>query len=114
MYLIVFLLGAGIGCLLNLAIDRLLASLNLIRVNSYKETTQREIKRWELLPVLSYLFQQGRFRQDNVSMPLRALVVEVVTGAAFAFTYVKYGFTPQWGVLVFYFALFLIIAVIDV
>ena len=114
MHLIIFLLGAGIGCSLNLAIDRLLASMTLVSVNSYEETSERGIKPWEMLPVLSYIFRQGRFRQNNAGIPLRAFLVEVVTAIAFVFTYVKYGFTPQWGIIVFYFALFLIIAVIDV
>jgi len=113
LYVIVFLLGAVAGCFLNLAIDRLLAAMSLVNVDSYEETSQRGLMPWELLPVISYLFQQGRFRQDNVDIPFRALVVEIVTGSAFVFTYVKYGVTPQWGVLVFYFALFLTIAVID-
>ena len=114
MHLIVFLLGAGIGCCLNLAIDRLSATMALVRIDSYGETSERSIKPWQLLPVLGYLFQLGRSRRNNAGIPLRALVVELVTGAAFVFTYVIYGFTPQWGVLVFYFALFLTIAVIDV
>ena len=114
MYLIVFLVGAGIGCLLNLGIERLLASTSLVRVDSYREISGRGIKPWGLLPVLSCLLQQGRFRQNNTGIPVRALVVEVITGIAFVFTYVRFGFTPQWGVLVFYFALFLTITVIDV
>ncbi len=114
MHLIIFFLGAGIGCSLNLAIDRLLSSVSLLPVNSGEATSERGIKPWEMLPVLSYLFRQGHFRQDSAGIPLRALLVEVVTGVAFVFTYDKYGFTPQWGIIVFYFALFLTITVIDV
>jgi len=113
LYVIVFLVGAGVGCCLNLAIERLLATTILVGADSRREAPGCGIKPIERLPLIGYLFQQIGNTQDANRVPLRALVVEVVTGAAFLFTFTRYGFTPQWGVFVFYFALFLVIAVID-
>jgi len=113
LYIVVFLVGAGVGCCLNLAIEQLLATTTLVRTGSHREAAARRTKLVERLPLIGYLFQQTGYPQNATGLPLRALVVEMVTGAAFLFTFTRYGFTPQWGVLVFYFALFLIIAVID-
>ena len=113
LYVIVFLVGAGVGCCLNLAIERLLATTTLVSADSSREASGRGTKLVEKLPLIGYFLQQIGYPRNATGLPLRTLVVEMVTGAAFLFTFTRYGFTAQWGVLVFYFALFLIIAVID-
>ncbi len=113
MYVIVFLLGASVGRFLNIAIDRLPGSSFLTPAYSRNQDSGQRLKAQELVPILGHLLWQRRCRDYSPQILLRVLLVEVISGAAFLLLYLKYGPTPQWGILVFYFSLFLTIAVID-
>lgn len=111
--IIVFLIGASVGSFLNVIIDRLPAGRSIIRPPSHCDACGRRLKPFELIPILSYLILRGRCRYCGAKIPLRVLLVEGATGTSFLLLYLKYGLTLSWGILSFYFSLFLTIAVID-
>lgn len=114
MYVIIaFVVGACIGSLLNMVIDRLPLGRLAIRLASNDEARAQCISASDLPPILSPPIPQGGSRYCRARIAPRGILVQMVTGGACLLTYLKYGFTPQWGVLVFYFSLFLTVAVID-
>lgn len=112
--LIAFSLGACVGSFLNVVADRLPEGGSLIRPPSHCPSCGHRLSPAELIPLLSYLWLRGRCHRCGARIPIRVLLVESATAAAFLLLYLKSGFTLQWGILAFYFSLFLTIAVIDV
>ena len=89
------MVGLVTGSFLNVVIDRLPAGKSLLRPSSHCPACGRKLSPLELIPVLSYLALGGRCRACGASIPVRILVVEVVTGLLFAFLYWMYGATLQ-------------------
>ncbi|RLC71904.1 MAG: prepilin peptidase, partial [Chloroflexi bacterium] len=112
--LIAFSLGACVGSFLNVVADRLPEGESIIRPPSHCPSCGHRLSPAELIPLLSYLWLRGRCHRCGARIPIRVLLVESATAAAFLLLYLKSGFTLQWGILAFYFSLFLTIAVIDV
>ncbi|MDP3139247.1 MAG: A24 family peptidase [Burkholderiaceae bacterium] len=67
---------------------------NLIRPASRCPKCGHAIRWHENIPVLSYLFLRGRCSACDASIGLRYPLVELATGALFAFTAWRWGWTP--------------------
>lgn len=113
MSVIAFILGAVIGKFVNLVIDHLPVGKAIIPARANGDNAGQRLKPWDMIPILGHLLWQKRSGGYSAGRLSRVLLVEVISGAAFLLIYLKYGLTPQWGVLVFYFSLFLTVAVID-
>jgi leader peptidase (prepilin peptidase)/N-methyltransferase len=107
------LLGAAIGSFLNVCIDRLPAGKSLISPPSYCDVCQRRLSPLDMVPIVSYLVLRGRCRYCQAPIPRRVLWVELISTALITFLYWQYGMTAQLAVNIYYFCLFLTIAVID-
>lgn len=88
-----FLAGLLIGSFLNVCIYRLPRDLSVVRPRSHCPGCEKQIAWYDNIPVLSYLLLRGRCRHCGERIPLRYLVVELVTAAAFAVCVAKLGFT---------------------
>ena len=105
--------GIAIGSFLNVCIDRLPEKQSLLRPASHCPACQRRLALKDLIPVFSYLWLRGRCRYCRAPIPQRVLWVELGTGLMFAFLWWWYGFTPELGIMSFYFCLLAAILVID-
>jgi len=52
-----------------------------------------QLKPLDLVPVLSYIFLRGKCRYCKEKVSLRYPLIELLTGAAFAFSYFRFGLT---------------------
>ncbi len=89
LWLLIFLaslLGLIIGSFLNVVIYRLPKGQSVVRPGSHCTVCGHELKPWELVPVLSYIFLKGRCAQCGQSISLRYLVVELLTALLFGLT----------------------------
>ena len=111
MYPFSFVLGVFVGRALNLLIDGLLKGRSAEAVQEHEPA--RKIAWWQLLPLAGPLLSRRRGQASGAGAWRRALAVEMFCGTVFLLAYLKYGFSPQWGVLLFYLSFFLVIAVID-
>ncbi|MDR7074952.1 prepilin peptidase [Fictibacillus barbaricus] len=59
------------------------------------DTCERQLKGYELIPVLSYLAFGGKCRTCRKKITFLYPAVELLTGALFAFSYIKYGFSAE-------------------
>ena len=107
------LLGAAVGSFLNVCIDRLPAGKSLVYPSSYCDACQRRLSASDLVPLFSFLWLRRRCRYCDALLPWRVFIVEAAAAALFPLLYWHYGLTPEFGVTVFYFCVFLVLLVID-
>jgi len=87
-----FVLGAIIGSFLNVVIVRLPdPELSIVGPRSYCPQCSTPLPWYENIPILSYVFLLGRCSSCKCSIPLRYLVVEILTGLLSLALFVKYG-----------------------
>jgi leader peptidase (prepilin peptidase)/N-methyltransferase len=111
--LIFILFGLVVGSFLNVVIDRLPAGKSLAYPPSHCPSCNKRLGVKDLVPVLSYSLLKGRCRYCGERIPVRVLLVEAVTGAAFGSLFAYFGLSPEMAIASFYFCLLLVIAVID-
>jgi leader peptidase (prepilin peptidase) / N-methyltransferase len=80
---LLFMAGALVGAMINCCADRLPYEKSLLWPASRCTSCLRRIRWYEQIPLLSYCFLRGRCRSCGVSLPLRYLLVELFTAAAF-------------------------------
>jgi leader peptidase (prepilin peptidase)/N-methyltransferase len=112
-YLLAFVFGAVIGSFLNVVIDRLPSGQSLIKPQSHCSVCQTKLKVKDLIPVISYLWLRGKCRYCRTHIPLRVLMVELVTGLLFVVLFWKYNLSPALSVVALYTCAFVAITVID-
>lgn len=96
-----FLAGLLIGSFLNVCVFRLPRDLSVVRPRSYCPGCEKQIAWFDNIPVVSYLVLGGRCRHCKAGIPLRYLVVELATGAAFALCVAILGLSPaalKWSI----------------
>lgn len=85
-----FLFGITIGSFLNVCILRLPKGESLIVNNSHCMTCGTEIKRYDLIPVFSWLILRGKCRACGAKISPRYMIVELMTGLLFVGTFLRY------------------------
>lgn len=91
-YIMVFLFGITIGSFLNVCILRLPRGESLIKRNSHCMTCGAEIKRYDLIPLFSWLILGGKCRACKAPISPRYPLVEGLTGVLFTLMFMKYDF----------------------
>lgn len=107
------LAGVSIGSFLNVCIDRLPGRRSLLSPPSRCDACGKRLAPLEMVPVLSYIFLRGRCRSCGASIPVRVLIVEVLTGIIFLAAFLRFGLTPAFSITVFWSCVFLVIIYID-
>lgn len=97
-YLIVFLIGLVFGSFLNVLIHRLPLSISLFKpLGSACPHCSYEIKWFENIPVLSYLFLKGKCSNCSASISKTYPLVEIITAIVTLVIYLN--FIPNWEML---------------
>lgn len=91
-YVFVFLFGITIGSFLNVCIYRLPKGESLITNNSHCMTCGTQIKRYDLIPVFSWLILRGRCRACGAKITPRYMIVELMTGLVFLGVFMRWNF----------------------
>jgi leader peptidase (prepilin peptidase)/N-methyltransferase len=89
-YIFVFLCGATIGSFLNVCILRLPRGESLVKRNSHCMTCGAEIKRYDLIPIVSWLILGGKCRNCKAPISPRYMLVELLTAVLFVAVYVSH------------------------
>ena len=95
-YVFVFLFGVTIGSFLNVCILRIPKGESLITNNSHCMSCNTEIKRYDLIPIISWCLLRGKCRACGAKISPRYTIVEAMTGIMFVicfavFPYDTYG-----------------------
>lgn len=91
-YVFVFLFGITIGSFLNVCILRLPKGESLVKRNSHCMTCGTEIKRYDLIPVFSWLILRGKCRACGAKISPRYMLIESLTGVVFLAIAARYPF----------------------
>lgn len=84
-YLFAFLFGAAVGSFLNVCIYRLPKEESLIKRNSHCMTCGTEIKRRDLIPIVSWCWLRGKCRACGAPISPRYTVVEALNALLWVF-----------------------------
>jgi leader peptidase (prepilin peptidase) / N-methyltransferase len=89
--ILVVLFGLAWGSFLNVVIYRLPLGLNLAHPPSACPVCSARIRPWDNIPVVSFLVLRGRCRRCGHSIPVRYVLVEILTPALLAVLLLEYG-----------------------
>lgn len=91
----IFIFGLIIGSFLNVVIYRVPLGQSIAYPPSHCPQCQQQLAWYQLIPVVSYLWQAGKCRQCGAPIALRYVLIELVTGFCFLGLYLYYGLTYQ-------------------
>jgi len=112
--LFVILFGLIIGSFLNVVIYRFPRGESIAFPPSHCPQCDHQIKPWENIPVISYLFLGGKCSSCKTKIASRYPLVESLTALVFWVTYLKFGLTGDLPVFALFGALLVAIAFIDI
>lgn len=110
----VFVFGAVIGSFLNVVIYRLHTGRS-VNGRSHCMSCGESLQWYELVPIVSYFFLRGTCRTCDSNIPIRYLLVELLTACSFVFVYTHFdGFTREAVLTLILASVLIVIAVYDV
>jgi len=83
-------LGACLGSFANVCIYRLPKTKQIISGRSFCPKCKKKINWYDNLPIISFLFLSGKCRKCKKVIPLRYLIVELITGISFLLIYLNF------------------------
>ncbi|EJO5347884.1 prepilin peptidase [Clostridium botulinum] len=113
MSILVLILGLIIGSFLNVCIYRIPKGESIVYPPSYCDKCRINIKIYDLIPVLSYIFLKGECRCCKSKISLRYPLVELVTASLFLSIYNMFGFNFTFIKYSMFVSFIIIIALID-
>ena len=113
MLIIISLYGLLIGSFLNVCIYRIPKGESIAFPPSHCPSCQTNLKWYNLIPVLSYVFQRGQCGECKAEISLQYPLVELLNMALYILTYIKYGITLEFFFYAILFSLLIVIAIID-
>jgi len=93
MIVIYFILGLLLGSFYNVCIYRHPEGKSVVTPRSSCGACDHVLGVLDMIPVLSYVFSRGKCRHCGTSYSARYALVELLTGALFALTYLVFGYT---------------------
>ncbi|MFA5659025.1 MAG: prepilin peptidase [Oscillospiraceae bacterium] len=93
LYLFVFAFGIIIGSFLNVCIYRLPKEESLITGASHCMACGKKIKKYDLIPVFSYIILKGKCRGCGEKISIRYPIVELINGLLWLLVFFTYDFS---------------------
>lgn len=113
MYILIFLYGIVIGSFLNVVIVRVPRKESIVKVRSHCENCGYQLKWFDLIPIFSYLVLGGKCRKCKTKISAQHLVLEVLNGILYVFTFFIAGFSIHTVLLCLLFSALLALSLID-
>jgi hypothetical protein len=106
----IFIIGTLFGSFFSLATYRLPRKQDIVSTRSYCPNCKHNLNFFDLIPVLSYLFSNGKCRYCSEHISARYILMEMINGIVFVLVYALFGFTIiSLVIITIYIALFLLI-----
>ena len=86
-----FILGTLFGSFILVFSTRALKGEDYIKSRSYCESCHQNLKWYNLIPLISYIFQKGKCSNCKAKIPFITFLIELITGLLFAYMFYLYG-----------------------
>jgi leader peptidase (prepilin peptidase) / N-methyltransferase len=106
-------LGLLVGSFLNVCIHRLPIRESLLWGRSHCPACARQIRAWENVPVLSWLWLRGRCAGCRAPIPIKYPLVEIATALVFALSAWLFGPSPLLAIRLIFSAAMIVLFMID-
>ena len=114
LYLIIFfILGTYFGSFFTVIGLRLPKNENFTTSHSHCDSCMHELKLYDMVPILSFLFQRVKCRYKKKKIDPLSTFVEFFTGLLFAVSYYSFGFTWEFAIGLGIVSLLMIVLVSD-
>lgn len=90
---VTFIFGLALGSFLNVCIYRLPHGRSVVHPRSACPSCGAQIRAYDNIPVLSWLWLRGRCRDCRAAISSRYMLVELSAALLFVFCFVRFGFT---------------------
>jgi len=84
---ILFIFGLFVGSFVNVVIDRIGKGETFVKGRSHCEFCKRDLKWFDLIPLLSFVFLKGKCRYCGKKLSYQYPLMEIVTGILFLFSF---------------------------
>lgn len=113
MGVLIFILGSIIGSFLNVCIYRIPKEESIAYPPSHCMNCENELKWYDLVPIVSYIFLKGRCRYCREKVSIRYPIIELTTGLLFLALYINYGLSFYLVKYAVFVCLIIVIGMID-
>ena len=108
-----FIIGTIFGSFYNVVGYRLPKGESIIYPSSHCTNCNHKLTFFELIPVLSYVFQKGKCKHCHKKISLFYPIFEFLTGILFVLSYLSYGLKPELIIVLTFISMIIIIVVSD-
>lgn len=112
-YIFVFIIGAMFGSFLNVCIYRLPRGESIVALPSHCPGCGERLKAWNLIPIISYLWQKGSCSYCKGKISLRYAGVEILTAILYTALFHKYGAGMEFLAMTMLTAILIVVFFID-
>lgn len=112
--LIFFIFGLVFGSFFNVCIYRIPREENIAYPPSHCAKCGRELKAYELIPVLSWVILKGRCKSCNEKISIIYPLIELITAFMFLIMYLNFGLTINTFKYIVLFSILIIASTIDI
>jgi leader peptidase (prepilin peptidase)/N-methyltransferase len=113
MYILTFIFGSVIGSFLNVCIYRIPRDESIVYPSSHCPKCNTPLKWYNLIPILSFLFQKGKCRYCGESISPQYPIVELLNGFLYTIIFYFYGATIDFAFYSLLLSILVIISFID-
>ncbi len=110
---IFFLIGISFGSFLNVVADRVPQRKSIVSPPSHCFHCGHPLEARDLIPIVSYLVLKGRCRYCGAGIPVRSMLVELITGLLFVLAWAVIGLQWQLSVVLLYISILIILSITD-
>lgn len=113
MYLLIFTIGAIFGSFFYVVGTRLPNNESLIAPGSHCTYCNHKLSILELIPIVSYLVLRGKCRYCHKKLSMQYLIYEILTGTLFLLSYIKFGISYKFFIMLIISSLVVLIFITD-
>ena len=111
--IVIFIFGIIMGSFYNVLATRLPIGKSIIKPGSHCDACNHKLKWYENIPLISYIIQKGKCKNCGTQISFDVFLSELATGVLFLFSYLYFGISYNFFIMLILSSLCVIIFVSD-
>lgn len=111
--IVIFIFGIVMGSFYNVLATRLPIGKSIIKPESHCDACNHKLKWYENIPLISYIIQKGKCKNCGTQISFDVFLSELATGVLFLFSYLYFGISYNFFIMLILSSLCVIIFVSD-